>query len=586
MQPNRRKSYLFLLILIIILASLACGSLEVGVVTPTSEDELANAVDAQKPTEDAGLPTEEITPPTENLAEDFSHLWVEYWNPKYNYGLTLPAHWVVENDSAGGGFMSTRSYDQDYFLANSIKGNWIGGEPPEGAIKLDFVGFEGIVPEQSLDVAISDILGQDPEMTVVLSVEEKKIGEQEAVLITTARPENLNEPFTSAAFRLSPETILLVAPYPTDALNSSNVQAILNSLVLSKSTPILKPRTAPQPPLTVNSEASGLPTQSEVIAWYGHIASLPQGENYDDKVVLLPLGTGEFGIKGSSPDMESLIQSLRDATGTNEYVHLWGALFCNVDDYNTCQINVERLEFGDQYTGGYGEVEGWVGTIKTRTFNDETSYAFELAEDVPVLYGIAAGNDEVIQDQIEALSDSGTIVSVTGELLVGVQDVNGTRIEVHTLNPPGPGALPASSACEPGYPGTVDEMLEILRYNLEIGNHYPFSYMIGNPFVIGYWRSEGISLPRQEAFNQLEANYFPSPDEVINISDPALFPDLEGIPLSTIWGPDVDVAANLYSKGWGVDGNGEAILVIASCSNSDAEGYYWYGMLYAMDGFK
>ena len=471
--------------------------------------------------------------------------------------------------------------------ANSIKGNWIGGQAPEDAVKLDFVPFDEIVPEQSLEAAISEILGADPEMTVVLSIEVKTIGDHEAVLVTTARPHNLDDTITSIAFRLSPETILLVAAYPNSGLYSNDVQIILNSLVLEKSTPIIKPITAPHPPLTVKSDLSDMPTASYGSAWYGHIASLPEGDPYDDKVVLLPQGTGELGIKGYTPEIEDEIRSLRDATGPNEYVHLWGVLYCNIDDYNTCQLNVERLEYGDQYTGGYGTVENWVGKIKSTTFNGETAYIFELSGGIPIWYGIAANEDEIIQSQIEAVSDSDTIVSVWGDLLVGVQDINGTRIEVRRLDPPGPGAPPSSKACESGYLPELEATLELIQYNLEIGNYYPFSYSIGNPFVIGYWGSEGVILPREEALEQLKTNYFPSPDEVVFISDPALFPDLEGMPLENMWGPDVDIAANLYSKGWGPDGQGEAILAVARCrSQNENDAYYWYGMVYSMDGFE
>ena len=49
------------------------------------------------------------------------------------------------------------SYEQEFFDANSMKGWWIGGEPPEGAVKIDFAPLEVAVPEQSLEVAISEM---------------------------------------------------------------------------------------------------------------------------------------------------------------------------------------------------------------------------------------------------------------------------------------------------------------------------------------------------------------------------------------------------------------------------------------------
>ena len=579
-----RKIFLFVWITVLTLVSLACGSLQVGMVTPTNEANPDLVAASQIPQSEATATATEMPTPTETVTEDFSHLWVEYWNPVFNYGLALPSHWLVETETENG-FMIAKSYDQDFFNANSIKGNWIGGEAPEGAVKLDFVPFEGIIPEQSLSTAISDILGSDPEMTVVLSVEEISLGDQDAVAITTARPDNTEDTTTSIAFRLSPETILLVAAYPSSELFSEDVQTSLSTLVPDKSTPIVKPTQAPHPPLTVKGEISGPATATYATAWYGHIASLPEGSAYDDKVVF-PFNAGEFGIKGNTPEIEDQIQSLRDSAGATEYVHLWGVLYCNVDDYNTCQLNVEHLEYEGAYTAASNPVEKWVGTIQRTTINGEATNVFVLSGNIPMGYGISAPNDQAIQDQIEALADSDTVVNVWGDLLVGVDDVNGTRIEVSQIDPPAPGALPSSAACDSGYLGSVDEALEFVQYNLEIGNYWPFSYFIGDPFVIGYWQSEGVAIPRDQAYQQLTEQYLPSPEEVVIITDREEYPDLFGTPVEDIFGPDVEVAATLYSKGWGEDGQGEAILYIARCHEETYDGYFWYGMLYAGNGFQ
>jgi hypothetical protein len=257
-------------------------------------------------------------------------------------------------------------------------------------------------------------------------------------------------------------------------------------------------------------------------------------------------------------------------------------LYCNIDDYNTCQLSVDRLEYGDQYSMGLYDIGDWVGTIKSTTYNGETTYVFELSGGVPVWYGISGNNDSIIQGEIEALSDTDTIVTIWGDLLVGVDGVNGTRIDVRMIDPPGPNMMPSPTSCdsESGYLGSVEEMVEFIKTNLETGNHWPFSYAIGNPFVIGYWLSEGVVLPREEAYQQLTTDLLPSPDNAVVITDPALFPDLGGRSLETIWGPDVDVAATIYSKGWGSDGQQEAILSVARCDSNGQDVYYWYGMMY------
>jgi hypothetical protein len=577
-------------ILVLVGVSLACGSVQVGVVTPTAGEQptqegVLEVVDEGTPVVEISTPT--VAAGTDSTQADYAAMWIEYWDPKYSYGVALPSHWIVyPTPTEGyGGVMTAASYDEAYFLANSIKGWWIGGQPPEGAVKMDFVGLGDTLPQQSLGVAVSEALGADPETTVVLSVEDTTFGTHPAVWVTTAPAGNLDETFTSAAFRLPHGTILLVSAFPNQAFYSRDVQAILSSLVYGKGEPIIKPAFAPFPPLMVSDQVSGLPTATNVVAWYGHIASLPPGETYDDKVVLSPQGTGEFGIQGLTPELETEIQGLRDAGGAQEYVHLWGVLYCNVSDYNTCRLVVERLAYGDQVSREDGIVQGWVGVIQSRVDQGGSHYVFALSGGVVATYGIS-GTDEALQGQIEALSDSGTQVKVWGDLLLGGEDVNRVRIEAHQFDPSEPGALPSSAACEPGFFGTADEMLEVLQYNLEIGNYYPFSYSMGNPFVIGYWRSEGVTYPREQALEILKDGLFPAPGAGAFISDPALFPDLDGMPLDSLWGPEVQVAANLYSQGWGPDGQGEAILVVAQCSSGPYDGYYWYGMLYAMDGFK
>ncbi len=244
----KSKSSIFICIAVLILTSLACGFVEVSRVTPTSESNSVSVLNTLEPTQVGIGELDEIEEPIEEPKEDFSHLWVEYWNPVFNYGLAIPSHWRVETEV--GGYMVLWSFDQEYFQANSVKGGWIGGGPPEGAVKLEFVPFEDIAPEQSLATAISDILA-DPMMTVVLSVEEIALGDFEAVRTTTARPDSLEDTRSNVAIRLSPEVILFVVAAPSSAHDSGDVQAILNSLVLDKSIPITKPNSAPAPLLLV-----------------------------------------------------------------------------------------------------------------------------------------------------------------------------------------------------------------------------------------------------------------------------------------------------------------------------------------------
>jgi hypothetical protein len=199
--------------------------------------------------------------------------------------------------------------------------------------------------------------------------------------------------------------------------------------------------------LVVEEEAAPAPVEAlpkltepiTVTAWLGHIALLPEGSQFDDMVVLSPQGTGEFGLVGATPEIEAEIPSLRDGSGSEEFVHLWGTLSCEVDDYNGCQLVVDQIQSGANYSEE--EIVVWTGTIKGSTFNDGPTHIFELSGNYPMWFSIHASQDEALQSVIETLRDTGAVVEVSGQLLVGIPDVNGTRIEVETLEVLKPGTL-------------------------------------------------------------------------------------------------------------------------------------------------
>ena len=171
-----------------------------------------------------------------------------------------------------------------------------------------------------------------------------------------------------------------------------------------------------------------------IVAWLGHIASAPEGSRFDNIVVLSPEGTGELGLTGATPDIEAEIHSLRDAEGANEYVHFWGnVLLCSIDHYNNnnCQLVVEHMQYGANYSEQ--DIHDWFGTIKKSTFNGGESYVFELFSQFPMWYGIDAGQDETLQAQLEHFLETNEIVEISGKLMVGVPDVNGTRIEISSI---------------------------------------------------------------------------------------------------------------------------------------------------------
>ncbi|MFN2281548.1 MAG: hypothetical protein ACK2TZ_06780 [Anaerolineales bacterium] len=189
------------------------------------------------------------------------------------------------------------------------------------------------------------------------------------------------------------------------------------------------------------SEQEG-PAAIQAVAWQGHIASMPEGSQFDDVVILNPEGTGEYGLVGATPEIEAEIRTLRDGEGPQKNVHLWGSFSCGVEDVNGCQLVVDKLQSGA--TMSEEDIVDWIGTIKGFNFNSGPASGLELTGPVAMTYGIYASQDPAIQAEIERLRDTGTLVQVSGKLLVGFPDVNSTRIEVSSLQ-----VLEEGSAAQP-----------------------------------------------------------------------------------------------------------------------------------------
>ena len=94
-----------------------------------------------EPPAPVSAPPTDIVPTTEAPAANSE--WVTYRDSRYGIGLAYPCWWAFTPMPAEGfgGAISLRSFDEEYFRAHSIKGNWNGAMPPEGVFALDYRGI-------------------------------------------------------------------------------------------------------------------------------------------------------------------------------------------------------------------------------------------------------------------------------------------------------------------------------------------------------------------------------------------------------------------------------------------------------------
>ncbi len=103
---------------------------------------------------------------------------------------------------------------------------------------------------------------------------------------------------------------------------------------------------------------------------------------------------------------------------------------------------------------------------------------------------------------------------------------------------------------------------------------------MGDPFTIAYWGSEGRVDTPAGITAELQEYRLPA-DTNLPLSfttDRAEFPPLAGMPPEQMFGPNLDVIEVIYSEGWGLDGQGAALLYIVEGSASNV---YWFGLVYS-----
>jgi len=310
MVSNKRFIQLGLSLALILLLS-ACGTLEIGVeqtvVTPQSDPaQIINTGEALVGTADAGKTTPSPQPTQEivtNTPAPVSPLWVEYWDPRYGYGLALPCFWNIyptQADAFSGG-PSIRSYDSYFFLANSVRSQWVNSEWPQGAVKFDLYVSEDVDPSLSLiDAARQELAKQE---FIVQSIEEVTIGSNTAALAVRGGQDDPSIPDKTYVFRLSPSSMLFFYVNPRAMLDSPEVQAIITSLAVSNAEKISMPVIPPPDPV----EGRSIYTNPEA----GYCLEYPTEAALDEQVPSQPTYLGKvanFKVERSLYDVGMSIE--------------------------------------------------------------------------------------------------------------------------------------------------------------------------------------------------------------------------------------------------------------------------------------
>jgi hypothetical protein len=171
-------------------------------------------------------------------------------------------------------------------------------------------------------------------------------------------------------------------------------------------------------------------TEITATAWFGHISNAAEGSGVESVFVLNPPGDSDLGLAGANETIEAEIARLRDAEGAEEFVHVWGTVTCDKDDLDGCTLVADRLRYG-QFVTDPEPIEGWEGVIYNgppgpRSGGDDY---FALAGDFPAQFGVWAA-DEGLLGQLEDIRDTGMVIRVWGQMIVGSLDWNGTQIQV------------------------------------------------------------------------------------------------------------------------------------------------------------
>jgi hypothetical protein len=174
--------------------------------------------------------------------------WALVQDPVSGVGFAVPCWWRVTLPGAEGEVrtITVANYDQAFFEANSQRGVWSGGQPPQGVIQFDLTLAALHNANLSDEAAARQWL--ESGIQVVESVQPSSLGRYPALEVQARSTVN-NETSVVYALRPAPGLLALFAITPPSSLPSADIQLILASLALDASQPVLLPGIPADPPL-------------------------------------------------------------------------------------------------------------------------------------------------------------------------------------------------------------------------------------------------------------------------------------------------------------------------------------------------
>jgi len=153
--------------------------------------------------------------------------WISYWDAYYGYGLALPCWWTINPTGEHGGAMTLRSYDDPFFEAHSTKGEWTDMVAPPGAVKMDIAMFENVDINAKTEDAIRE---SSPPEDEIVSTQPVDLNGHPAFLVEFKDTKSDPPTYAKAYYlRFAADKLLILAAYPTELLESDDVQAIVHS---------------------------------------------------------------------------------------------------------------------------------------------------------------------------------------------------------------------------------------------------------------------------------------------------------------------------------------------------------------------